>query len=350
MSLPWIFDRRRSSHRWLKAFGELAQGDDVTRRAVVENWRMDPRMSEDREDEMLAAPEFAGQPGGEEWWAQRGKHYHRALRLDSAHLAPSNAGNRVPRGTVPPHEQLIHVASLNRTLWHLTSAELLTPDLEMGFPNLAGRSLPHRPVGSGFREREVFHREVDEIAAEINRRGLDTVKALARLVCGAFGDAESPWWAGFAQELMPLVEDRDWSGLCRALGVGHYEPGEWLLVFRYEIGVLYLLGGDVELYRPTVVEADDNPLHFPSPPGHRYGITMPLDAGQRAAYREVIHESLAGQAAADACAYELCQIADSPLVDHNRLDELRRAHRRRLENEPPSADTSAWLGRHPHSL
>ncbi|MEE8523177.1 MAG: hypothetical protein V3T72_04540 [Thermoanaerobaculia bacterium] len=60
--------------------------------------------------------------------------------------------------------------------------------------------------------------------------------------------------------------------------------------------------------------------------------------------------SEAREAAAAACVYELSRIAGPASVDHNQLDKLRRVHRRRLEREPLSADTVAWLDRHPNSL
>ncbi len=55
--------------------------------------------------------------------------------------------------------------------------------------------------------------------------------------------------------------------------------------------------------------------HFPSPPGYPYGITMPLNAGQRGAFREVLHPPLMGQLAIEACRYPLVRLAGQPVAD-----------------------------------
>ncbi len=352
-TLPLIFDRWRTQHPWLEAFRELESGD-LTRETVCRNWRMDHRVSDGREQDMLEAAEFRQDLDGEGWWRRRGEHYHRAICRPtrpnpggsrSAYLEAPNGANGISRATVPAHEQLIHIASLNRVLWRLTSAEHLTPDLEIRFPDLTGRSFPEHTGGA--RDRAAFSRQVDDIAAAVNRRGLDAVRQLSGLLGEALGDEQPPWWAGFAQELMPVIEGDDWTAVCQALGMGHLEAEEWLIVWRYETGEVYLQNPEAPLFRPTVIEAGDNPFHFPSPPGYAYGITMPLATGQRGAFREVIHPPLRGQTAIDACRYRLVRIASSPVSDHNQILELRREHRRRLVRDHPQPEPEGWLDRHP---
>lgn len=356
-SLPSMFDRRRTKHRWLRAFQELEQGE-WTRRLICSNWRMDHRVSPAREEQILEAAEFQDEPDGETWWQRRYEHFGRTLcqptvlgpsGLRSAYLEPPNSNNVIARGALPAHEQLVHVGSLSRILWRLTSGEYLTGDLRMRFLELTERLLPERQMGSTLREATVFQEQVSDIAEAMNRHGLERVKEVARLLCEALGNTQPPWWAGFAHELMPLIEMGGWTDLAQALGLGHLEAGEWLIVWRYEIRVLYTLGADVRIHRPTVVEADDNPYHFPSPPISSYGITMPLRPDQRGACREVVHPPLGSEAAAEACAYPFCQIVSAPVSGYNELQTLRGAHRRRLAQEYPQPETEDWLTRHGNS-
>jgi len=356
--VPYVFDRRKAKHPWHQAFDDLASGDlaaDSTRRFVVANWRMDHRVSRPREDDLLAAPELSLPSSGKDWWQGRGNYCQRALCQPtspgaagrrSAYLEPPNASNVIPRGRIPGHEQLIHVGSLNAILWRLTSAQHPAVSLKLRFFDVTGRSLPTRPAGTGASSWSAFSAEADAVAEAVNRRGLDAVKELAGLVTEALGDTQPPWWAGFAQELAPLVDASDGTGLSRALGLGHLDAGEWLFVWRYEVALVYLSEPDAELYRPTVVEANDSPYHFPSPPSYGYGITMDLGSPRPGACREVIHPPLLGRLAADACVSELCRVANAPLVDHNQLSALREDHRRCIERDHPRPEDTGWIERH----
>ncbi len=334
-----IFDRRQVRHPWQQAFRQLMQADPM-RRFVCSNWQMDHRVSQRRENELLAAPELAGKPDGEDWWQQRAEVSSRARVRPIA--GPSDR-NVIPRHAIPAHEQLVHVESLNRLLAHLITGEHLTADLRLAFPDLSGRPLPERPVGED-PDPARFGAEVDRIAAAVNRRGRETVRRLAGLLCDALGEDPPPWWANLAEEVMPLLDRHDGTALCQALGLGHLQAGEWLIIWRYEVAVLYLSGA-VPLRRPTVVEAGDSPFHFPSPPGYPYGVTMPLSAHRRGACREVIHPPLRGRAAADGCAYPLCRLAGTP-VEPDEIAALRQRHRHNLARQHPQPEAAAWLRRH----
>jgi hypothetical protein len=353
-SLPLVFDRRRTKHPWLRAFQELERGE-WTRRLICNNWRMDHRVSQSRETRLLDDAEFQDGLDGETWWQRRYEHFGRTicqptvpgpLGSRSAYLDVPNGINAIARSALPAHEQLVHVASLNRILSRLTSGEYLTADLRMRFLDLTEQRLPERVVGGTFRDPTEFQERVNSIAEGVNRIGLKRVKEMVGLLCDALGERQPPWWAGFAQELIPLIEGRDWTGLAQMLGLAHLNTGEWLIVCRYEVRVLYMLGAEYQICRPTVVEAGDNPYHFPSPPKLPYGITMPLRLDERGACREVIHPPLRGEVAAEACSCLLCQIASPPLRAYNEIDILRRTHCRRLAQEYPQVETHAWLARH----
>lgn len=351
-ALPSIFDRRRNRHPWLAAFQEL-ELTHPTRRLVTENWRMDHRVSPERETEMLAGPIFGGEPDGETWWRLRREHFNHSLcrsaRFEpgvqrSAYVEPSNVANSLPHRLVPGHEQLIHVASLNRLLARLSTGEHTgAAALRLRFFDLTGRSWPARARGG--LDRDAFQREVNDLGATLRQSGVDAVRRVAAALCDALGDAEPPWWAGFAEEVLPQLDADDATGLCQALGMGHLESGEWLLVWRYEVQVVLDLDAQVGLYRPTVVEANESPFHFPSPPKLRFGVTMPL-AGRRGACKEVIHSPLRGTAAATACTGLLLQLPRA-VVGYDEIPELRNRHRRRLKRVYPQPETAGWLDRHP---
>ncbi len=355
-SLAALFDRRRAGHRWFPAFAELESRGD-SNALVCSNWRMDHRVDGEREEALLNAPEFAAEPSGDDWCRQRYLYFQHAICRptlpgawgpSSAYLDPPNCSNAIDSRTVPGHEQLVHVASLNRILRRLASGEHETGDARLRLLELIGHTLPARtPEGPTF-DPTLASRQVDEIAEAATRKGPATVRPLARLLCDTLGQFQPPWWACFAAEVAPLISAGDAAGLCQALGLGHIKAGDWLLVWRYDLNLLGRLYPGVPLFRPTVVEANDNPCHHPPPPGYRYGITMPLTAAGRGALREVIHPPLTGGPAADSCTGSLLRVATPPLSDHNELPSLRAAHRRRLGMDFGGSETRGWLDRHSH--
>lgn len=354
-SLVALFDRRRSSHRWFGAFADL-ETRGGTNALVCRSWRMDHRVTENREEDLLQAPEYSTDPTGEDWCGQRYAYFDRAVRRPtfpgawgpcSAYLEPPNRTNAIDLRTLPGHEELVHVASLNRILDRLASGEHETGGMRLRFQELTGHTLPLRTRASGAFGPALFPPQVDAIAEEAVRRGPATVRHLARLFCDTLGEFQPPWWACFAAEIASLITTSDATGLCRSLGMGHLGAGEWLLVWRYDLALLGRLYPGVPLFRPTVVEANDSPCHYPSPPNYRYGITMPLAPTGVGALREVLHPPLFGAAAGEACTGNLLRIATPPLAGHNELPGIRRAHRHRLVVDFGGPDTRGWLDRHP---
>ena len=317
---------------------------------------MDHRVDGEREEALLRAPEYSVDPIGEEWCHQRYNYFERAIRRPtypgpwgpcSAYLDPPNRANAVDQRTVPGHEQLIHVASLNRILRRLASGEYETGEARLRFLELTGHTLPTRPPGAGV-DPALWKQQVDEIVEETTKRGPATVCELASVLCDSLGQLQPPWWACFAAEAAPLLVTGDATSLCQSLGLGYLEAGEWLVVWRYEVRLLGYLYPGVPLFRPTVVEANDSPYHYPPPPSYRYGVTMPVSSANRGAFREVLHPPLFGSAAGDSCTGSLLQVATVPLADHNELPRLRAAHRKRLLTEYGGSETRGWLARHTH--
>jgi len=346
--LSFIMDRPKATHPWQTAFQSMDNSPDPTRRAVCGNWRMDYRISAAREQKMLNNPSFRGNPDEEEWWKQIHEYFSHAIcqpavpgasGVRSAYTETVNSNNLVAPRIIPGHDQLIHISSLNNMLWRLSSAEYATADLKLNFRDITGLMLPQKPIGSTIWEQQAFSQEVDRIAESMQQQGLEKVRELSGLLCDTLGETQPPWWACFAEEVKLLLDQRNWTALCRALGLGHLEKGHWILIWRYEIN------STGSLYRPTVVESNKNPFHFPSLPTSSYGITMPLDEIYSAC-REVLHPPLFGDVAVNACTGELGKIADSPVVDYNNIIHLRKKHREHLGLECTDNNDDLWLQRH----
>ena len=170
---------------------------------------------------------------------------------------------------------------------------------------------------------------VKKFAKDLTERGEVAIRRAAGILLEALGPNEPPWWACFAGDLKHV---ETWSAirLCQALGLGHLESPDWLIVWMYETA------DAGRLYRPTVVEAYDCPYHYPSPPGVQFGMTMPLDPKFEYCW-EVVHRPLRGTIAETACTGKLLPLENFPSMKHTQLMKLRGLHRARLR---------AWHDRH----
>ncbi len=336
----WIFDRLRTAHQWQEAFDELSSGPDLAKRFIVTNWRMDHRVSEDREGGDLATPAFAVATtiGGTSWWKARDRYFREEIcssnPMPSAYLRSTNRANLAAR--LPTFDRLVHVGSLNRSLSRALRGSRAA-DVEIALASLLGRGPSSRPVrssGIGWPGAQVRR-----LAEDLQSLGEGAIRQVAGLLSDALGDSQPPWWACFSEEIQALLDADDVASIRAALGLGHMDAGEWLLVWQYFVG-------DVEpVYQPTVVEANDSPYHFPSPPGYGVGITMPLDPVMPAC-REVIHRPLRGTTAVERSTGKLLRIVGPiPGAAPAELSVLRAAHRKRLVEDV--ATSAAWLERHP---
>lgn len=308
---------------------------------------MDHRLSEGRETgDLGASGHFATVSDGEDWWEARGSYFQEEICLPaalpegkaSAYCRPTNSENLVS-ARVATHDKLVHVGSLNAMLVRITRRGQATA-LDRALRRLAGKGLPVRVP----QEESWFARQVSELVTALSSRGEDIVRQAAGLVAEAMGRNEPPWWAAFAEEVDPLIESGDAADLCAALGLGHRVAGEWLITWKYPVSEV------LPLYRPTSVEADASPFHFPSPPGFDFGITMPLDP-RFSLCREVLHQPLRGASAVAFCTGRLLSLEKAPRTgDNETLAALRIAHRRRLEEQRKMkfepALLRAWLDRH----
>jgi hypothetical protein len=331
----YVFDRSRSSHHWESVLN--LPGGGPTDEAVLESWRMDPRVEQERESSMLALDVFLPPPDSFGTWKSQVQEHRRAHGW-RVFQDPTNRNNQIPRGRLPPDEELVHVSSFGGLIRYLVTT--YRADFELAwivlFPNLP---IPPRPGDLNFSDR------IWRIAAELNTQGLIEVQRMTGFLADWCGATEPPWWAAFSAELGAFFYDEDWLGLSRVLGLSHLEAGETLLIYRYTVNDA-LTAAVGSFLRPTVIEAATHPCHFPSPASADYGFTMPLELGTEKYCREVIHAPLKGQLAASACALPLVRLANWVMADYDRLPALRAQQRLRLEREWPDLQTQEWLRRH----
>jgi hypothetical protein len=342
-----LFDRDRDGHPWEKAFEEMRLPDPGRRWAVAANWKMDHRVSKDRETgDLQASGHFSGVADVEDWWAARGLYFREEIcrpaagasdRETSAYSRRTNSSNLIP-ARVAGFDELVHVSSLN-ALARWISRRDTAADVEISLRALAGRGLPVKAPGMA--AANWFDEQVSDLARTLSTRGEEAVRQAAGLLADATGAGEPPWWATFSEEIRTALDSEDAARICAALGLGHRTSGEWLVVWRYPVQEI------LPLYRPTAIEANDSPYHFPSPPEQPFGITMPLDPSF-AACREVLHRPLRGAAARERCTGKLLYLEDfSAIGDNEALLALRAGHRERLRREFGETGLEAWLNRHP---
>lgn len=341
-----LFDRERDHHHWQEAFREMRRPDVDRRWVIATNWQMDHRVLAERETgDLDACGHFAAVGNADDWWEARERYFLEEIcrpgdaagtDKTSAYGRPANSGNRITH-RIAGFDKLVHVGSFNALLRRAARSDRAA-DVETTMRRLTGQGLPSRDLGAA---RDPFSAQVSTLARALTAQGPEALRQVAGLLVDSLGEEEPPWWAGFAEEIHSALDSRSATALCTALGLGHRVPGDWLIVWIYPIDEAGTL------YRPTAVEANDSPYHFPSPPGHIVGVTMPLDP-RLAACREVLHRPLRGPAAGEYCTGELLLLESLPLLrDNKALADLRTQHRARLRMELPSAGLDAWLDRHP---
>ncbi len=291
---PYLFDRRRTDHPWLGSLADQEASPYPENRALARNWRMDHRVTEPRESDLLALKHFPTPADPARDFAKAVRDYF-GDRLcvppdrPPDYAASANLGNRIPPDTVAPNHPLVHLASLSallgRTLGSFDLREVLLDRTGVLAPDSGAL-----PPG-----------DLDRIGEGLAAAGEEAIRELAGVVSDALGPREPHWWAAFAYEVDPHLEGIDWTAAARTLGLGHLGQGDWLIAWRYAPEVAG------PLYRPTVAEAGAYGYHFPSPPGDAFGVTMPLDPGL-AAVKEVIHAPLKGDLSAESCLGRLGRI------------------------------------------
>lgn len=242
-----------------------------------------------------------------------------------------NSDNRIPAGQLPPHQRLVHLASLHRLLTRTLAGGTTSFPLHRFLDEVTEGHI--RLVSSSLSAAEL-----DPLVAALRNRGEEAVREMAGLICDTLGPNEPAWWASFAAEITSYLQSEDWSEACRLTGLGHLSEGDWLLAWEYPLD----LPGP--LYRPTVVEASNSPYHYPSPPNYAYGITMALDS-RLPAVREVVHAPLKGQAAIDGSNGRVGRLF-SLFITADDIPRLRAQHCDQLRLQYTGPPSQGWLQRH----
>lgn len=338
---PYIFDRRRHSHPWESSLRRLQSDNHPENTALAQNWRMDHRVSEQREDELSTSSVFPSSknPTGDFSRAIR-DYFQTRLCIPAgthgstapAYAIEANRDNRIAREQISPNQPLVHIVSLNTVLPRI----LRDFDTQDALYRLTG-DYPPEP-------EDLTPAHVETIAGALMAQGEDAIREFAGLLSDQLGPTEPHWWAAFAFELDDYLLDDDWTEAARVLGLGHLRQGQWLIGWRYSPE----LAGP--LYRPSVAEVGLNGHHFPSPPGENLGITMPLEA-TLPAVKEVVHAPLKGNISVEACMGRLGRIAQPLITTHTTrqtewLALRREKHAAHLHEHYEQKAVGNWLTRH----
>ncbi len=225
-----LFDRDRAAHPWAEAFAEMQHFDEGRRWVAAANWRMDHRVSADRESADLSGKSFSAIANASDWWAAQNLYFQGEIcrpsdppfgEKRSAYCREANEGNRISV-RLPSFDQLVHVGSFNGMLRRIVNRSEAAADVEIGFREILDRGLPDGP-GAG---PEAFNRQVSELAKALAREGEGAVQRAAGLLVEGLGDPQPPWWAAFDQEVREVVRSHNAADFCIALGLGHYALGE----------------------------------------------------------------------------------------------------------------------------
>lgn len=343
-ALPIAFDRpQRGTANWDALLTDAETSPTVGHAQLAANWRMDFRVEEVREKQLEhdclpvgSLPELCS------------KHQYEQQCLSPATppgpacQRPENVLNRLPPNHFAPNTHLIHLASLNSLMrfavWRYAFGGA---DLAAYLLTEHGLTMPNSPTDPA--RHKVF---CDTLANILNTAGLAATKAFAGRLSDALGPTEPHWWAGLAYDIDPLLAGDDWSEAAFRLGLGHMPAGEWLLAWRYPAKEAS------PWYRPSVLEAQDSPFHYPSPPSSPVGISMSLSAGTGGVC-EIVHPPLKED---DAEEFNLGQLgllkqnyAVSVHSDAERrkwFDDKRGQHRSYLQASYVTPIDNHWFARH----
>lgn len=349
----YLFDQPRDDHPWLDALSELDHDSAIGEQQVTANWRMDHRVAPFREEALLAPGGFppVTDSGGKPFREARRKYFEQCLcrpvgtgsgSEPPAYLADANRDNRVPAYRVSPNHHLLHLVSLNALLRRALLGAYEDYDLKKEIKANIGQRLPAKVVPA--KVKGIVEDLVTSLSAQNATEKSKSIRRLARCISDTLGPTEPHWWAAFAYEVEEHLQGGDWTEAAILLGLGHLNKGDWLMAWRYSPQVAG------PLYRPTVLETNDNGFHFPSPPDENYGITMPLAEG-RPLVRELVHAPLKGDICAESCIGRLGRIG-GPFVDveEDKMNawyrSRRESHRQRLHESLATAPVRDWVRRH----
>lgn len=257
-----LFDRKiGDGHPWKRALANLWNHSDIENRALARNLAHDHRVSKEREYKLLAY--IPSPSNGTELLDGLKSYYQAKVKTRSRPdyvFDHSNGGNFVSgRGignvqgiTIHRSIELAQVLDLNGL------APVFQAAIDSGRRTPALSGFP----GSGANEKD-FDQWLDRKLSGTRSRREFVPGALSALARVCEQRPFQPTWVTFWNQLEPYLDE----GPDRWLEVlGVHKPfafsnprHRWLIVLCYRVKTR-------KLVRPTVLETNANPFHFPSPP------------------------------------------------------------------------------------
>jgi hypothetical protein len=264
--MPRIFDRAvEPTHPLEPLLGQMEGLATSSERFIAHNWRHDWRVAPLREARLLEQVVARIDEGLSPCSCYKGYYVNSVCRGTPPEYALAcNQDNHV---RISRRNWLARVLCLN----HLreAAAEAL-PEVRMLPPDRWGAWLDarveHTRLG-GFLALRDF---VDTMFSAWNNWS---------------GKDQRPAWASFWADVEVLLNGPDSADHIRnAVGMARVNAGDWLVVLRYRVSEV------PGCIRPTSLDADWNPYHFPSPRDEVTGFAMHLSSGAAGlCLPEVIH-------------------------------------------------------------
>ena len=333
VNLKYLFDRPRKDHPWKETFSSLNRKKLNHRRSsVLQNFEMDQKVSEDRESFMIGDPELKESDADFDTWKNSQEKYFKKhlCRAGSDTYRSVNRNNRIP-DNVLKHKQLVHVTSVNKLILRLSNH---TSVHERRFREITGFSF------KAFQNKKSLNFDkVQELTENIGRKQ-DGVSDFARLILKSSAHNQPPWWACFAQDVSHCIKNKEWNLLVRKLGLGHYEKNETILIWIYPAKIAG------SFYRPTVIESNCDPYHFPLT-DHIEQETMPLVKNAKTGISEIVHNPVDPKYIGE-CRFWIGRITENIKDDvHDNVEQYRKLHWKRLKKRySDNPGIKLWIARH----
>lgn len=337
VNMPFLFDRPiPATHAWYGGLHELSTSADIEDLSLHGNLCMEHRIPDryhlELVDDVQKALNTSTTP-----------HLRTALQkqFQARYIRPPSSVRFLGTDVrLPNSVKLVHVTGLGgmfkRLFANPASAEILRDalDLTLGVTRL----LP--PDKASWRASHTT-----SLAKALNECEQDEFAAFFDVVHGQIAGNAPCWWAALESELKKQSNElNNAEQIVHALGLGSFEPDEFLLIYRYRVRDAGLL------YQPTTVESNAYVYHFPNPPvlTPLSGVSMPLTNGLLPC-SEYLHHPLSNSKATAALERTILSLDQLPEPSSifSQVKILRDAHRQQLHrNYLVSQENVDWLKRH----
>lgn len=334
--VKYLFDRPRSSHPWENSFFSDRGKLEDWKLAVLNNYEMDSRVSQDREDFMFEKDASLRNDPGFDGWGRLQNNYFVGNLCQSCSDIPiadtyhdANSSNRIPNWDLK-NKMLVHVTSIDKYIVRIAHTAQ-----NRRFKEITGLSLTDFQ-----RKKELNLDSVRQLAANIARSDRIT-RDFSEFLLKSLGPTQPPWWACFAQDVSQFIRNREWDMLVRMLGLGFFESGETLLIWVYPAKILN------HFYRPTTIESACNHCHFAVSVNIKHDRTMPLLTAAKGGVREILHEPIDPKYINE-CNFWIGVVTEQIRDDaSDQIMQYRDSHWKRLiKSHSKNRNIKSWIDRH----